>query len=330
VAFGAVGTGIQSPPAQLLGTMNAITQKYIVPSVGDTTFKPSPAFWAMTKKGIKQQGGEIVYAEITQEEMTGGAYFGDQMLNTAVVDSIQPATQVWRSYYQSVSIPTLDIILNRGQAGILPLVRTKFQIACGSMLQKLSRAMWHTSPQNTSIDIDDLVSWVQTSNNVIAGIDRSQAANAFWLPGPAVANGGTPLTLTNAEKAYQGDVFGYDEPDLMLIDGTTAGVFSGFKGQFTPLIRFTNEDQDKEALQAGFRYHFMFGNAVVMPERFAPANTAWLFNTKYLYPMFHLDDYFTVDPFVKPSNQRVVVTQIFLTWQLINQSPRMSSVITGV
>src|SRR6266568_6978682 len=250
MAFGAVGTGLQAPPVQLVGTMNAITQKFIVPQIGDTIFKPSPAFWAMTKKGMRQQGGELVYAEITQEEMTGGAYFGDQLLNTAVVDSIQPATQVWRSYYQSTSIPTLDIILNRGQAGILPLVKTKFQVACGSLLQKLSRALWHATPQNTANDIDDIVAWAQTTNNVIAGIDRSVAANSFWLPGPAVANGGTPLTVANAEKLYQGVVFGYDEPDIFLIDGTTAGVFSAFKNQFLGLIRFTGEDQDNEALQA--------------------------------------------------------------------------------
>jgi len=330
LAFGNVGTGIQSPPAQLVGTANAITQKYVAPMIGDTVFKPSPSFWAMTKKGIKQQGGEIVYAEVTQEETTGGAYWGDQLLNTAVVDSIQPATQVWRSYYQSISIPILDIILNRGQAGVLPLTRTKFQIGSASLLQKLSRALMHTAPQNSAIDIDDLVAWVQTTNNVIAGIDRSVAANAFWAPGPAVANGGTPLTITNAEKLYQGVVFGYDEPDLFLIDGTTAGVYSGFKGQFTPNIRFTGEDQDKEALQAGFRYHFMFNNAVVMPDRFLPANTGFLLNTKYIFPLFHIDDYFTVEPFVKPSNQRIVVSQVFLTWQLINQSPRMSAVVTAI
>src|SRR5260370_17199808 len=116
--------------------------------------------------------------------MTGGAYFGDMLLNTAVVDSIQPATQVWRSYYQSISIPTLDIILNRGQAGILPLVKTKFQAGCGSLLQKLSRAFWHTSPQNTANDIDDLVAGVQPLNNFIPRTTPPVAATSSSPPCP--------------------------------------------------------------------------------------------------------------------------------------------------
>lgn len=327
MAFGAVGTGIQSPPVQLIGTMNAITQKYVLPSLGDAVLKPSPTFWAMTKKGIKQQGGEIVYPILTIEETTGGAYFGDQMLNTSVIDSVQPATQVWRSYYQSVAIPVLDAILNRGQAGVLPLMKTKFEIACGSLLQKLSRALWHTAPQNTANDIDDIVSWVQTTNNVIAGIDRSVAANSWWQAPAVVNNTSTPLTVLNAEKAYQNVVFGYDEPDLMVID---FAAYPGFKNQFLPNVRFTGEDQDNEALQAGFRYHFMFNNLIVMPDRFAPTGLAFIFNTKYIYPIFHAFDYFNVEPFIKPSNQRVVVSQIFVTWQLICQSPRMNITITNV
>jgi hypothetical protein len=319
MAFGNVGTGIQSPPAALVGTMNAITQKYVLPSLGDAVLKPSPVFWAMTKKGIKQEGGELVYPILTIEETTGGAYYGDQLLNTSVVDSIQPATQVWRSYYQSVSVPVLDAVLNRGSGGILPLMKTKFEVACGSLLQKLSRAMWHTAPQNTSLDIDDIVSWIKTANNVIAGIDRSVAANSWWLPATQVNNTSTPLTLANAEKAYVSVVFGYDEPDLLIIN--QAG-YAGFKNLFVPNIRYTDDIQDRQALQAGFRYHFMYNNAIVMPDLFVPAGDSYILNTKYFYPLFHKDDYFTVDPFVKPSNQRVVVSQIFVTWQLINQGPR--------
>ena len=73
----------------------------------------------------------------------------------------------------------------------------------------------------------------------------------------------------------------------------------------------------------------MFNNALVLPDRFNPANTLSLINTKYMYPIFHEADYFTVDPFIKPSNQRVVVSTMYVTWQLINRSPRMGTTFTG-
>lgn len=327
MAFGAVGTGIQTPPAQLVGTMNAITQKYVLPSLGDAVLQPSPVFWAMTKKGIKQQGGELVYPILTQEETTGGAYYGDQLLNTTVIDSVQPATQVWKSYYQSVAVPVLDAVMNRGASGVLPLMKTKFEIACGSLLQKLSRALWHTSPQNTTLDIDDIPSWISSTTNTIAGINRATAANAWWKATAVTNNISGPLTPANAEIAYQSVVLGYDEPDLMIISQPR---FAGFKSAFTTNIRYTQQEQNDDALQAGFKYHFMFNNCVVMPDVFATASTAYILNTKYIYPLFHQDDYFSVDPFVKPSNQRVVVSQIYLTWNLINQSPRMSTYISNI
>lgn len=320
------GMNLSQPPVLLLNTMNAFTQKYVVPSLADNVFIPSPAFWALTKKGKKLQGGgAIVYPLITTEETTGGAYYGDQLLQTAVIDSIQAAEQQWKPYYQSLSIPVTDILLNRGNTGILDLVKTKFEVASGSFLQKLCRAMWHTTPQNTTSDVDDISSWVKSTSNTIAGISRS--ANTFWQPAANVAGGSAALTAAKAETAYQSVVYGYDEPDLILMDNTR---FAAFKGAFTTNIRFVAEDQDKEALQAGFRYHFLFNNAMVVADRFAPAQEAYFLNSKYIYPVFHQDDYFKVDPFVKPSNQRVVVSSVYLTWNVICPSPRMHVAVTSL
>jgi|SRR5581483_10026284 len=328
---GVIGTGISSPAATLINTADAITEKYVQPYLGDVTFIPSPAFWGLTRDGKKMTESELVYGLITQEEMTGGAYFGDQLLDTGVVDSVQPANQIWKFYRQSLSLPVTDVILNRGGMG-LDLIKAKFQIASGSLLQKLCRAMWHTSPQNTSLDVDDLDSWVRLTTNTIAGIDRSVAANSWWLPQTNVTVGGVALSQPIAENGYQSTVFGFDEPDLLLMDNTA---FAGFKNQFVGLARFTDDIQDKEALQAGFRYHFLYNNAVVMADRFVPNGTAgnrnaYLLNSKYIYPVFNSNDYFTVDPFMKPSNQRVIVSTMYVTWNIMCVGPRMTVAFTGI
>lgn len=327
MAYGAVGTGIQTPPAQLIATMNALTQKYVLPVLGDAVFTPSPAFWMFNRNGKHIQGGELVIPIATIEETTGGAYYGDQLLNTATSDSIAPATSVWRGYYESMSIPILDAILNAGSGGALPLVETKFQVACASFLQKLSRSIWGVAPQNTSIDIDNIPAWVLSTTNTIAGIDRNAApGSAFWKPAANVSVGGAP-TIAKMEQGYQSVVFGYDEPDIFLWDYTK---YYEFKNLYVGNNRQVNEWQDDEAVQAGFRYHFMFNNAVVMPDRFVPAGYAYLLNSKYLYPVYHEDDYFTVSPFIMGTNQRVVVSNMYLTWQMICTSPRMNVAYTGI
>jgi hypothetical protein len=326
MAFGTVGTGISQPSAQLVSTLNAISQKYIYPTIGDQVFIPSPLFWGLTKRGKDiREGAEIVYPLATSEEMTGGSYYGDQLLNTTVVDSIQPANQVWRPYYQAVAVPVTDIILGRGGPMGLDLVRTKMEIGAASMLQKLSRACWNTSPQNAATDVDGIDNWVRLTSNTIAGINRS--TSTFWQPAANVSGGAAPLTPTVFEQAYQSVVYGYDEPDLCVMDNTR---FGNFKLNFTTLIRFTELEQDETALQAGFRYHFVVNNAVIMADRFTPAQKAYLLNSKYIFPIFNANDYFKIDPWMKPTNQRVVVSTIYLTWQIACISPRMQVCIINI
>ncbi len=327
MAQSVVGLGLASPPVQLSNTVNAISQKFIVPVLGDNVFKPSPVFWALTREGKRFGAGELIFPEIYQEELPGGAYFGDQLLDTSVVDSVQPANQQWKPYRQPVVIPITDIILNRGGSNNLDIIRAKFQTASGSFLQKLSRALWHTSPQNTSLDVDDLNSWVVSTTNTIAGINRSSSANAWWLAATAVPGGSAALTSAIAEPGYQSVTWGYDEPDLFVMNRAS---YAAFKNNFVSNIRFGQGMQDDEALQVGFRNHFLFNNAVTVADYFATANQALLLNSKYIFPVFHEADYFNVDPFLKPSNQRVLVSCMYLTWNLSCISPRMNVPFTSI
>lgn len=327
---GVVGMGLTNPPIILTNTMNAITQKYIIPSLGDVVFTPSPVFGAFLREGPKLGAGEIVYPEVTTEEMTGGAYQGDQLLDTATTDSVVPANQLWRFYRQSMAIPITEIILNHG-GGSLDLLKTKTEIMSASFLMKLSRALWGTAPQNTALDIDNIPAWLKSTTNLIAGIDRNVAANAFWKPQANVALGGTILP-SQLEDGYASAVFGYDEPDTFPMRQTT---YAKFKANYLPVStsagpsRVTQQEADSKAIQGSFRAGFYFDNAAVIPDRFVPANEAYLWNSKYMFPVFHEADYFTMDPFTKPSNQRVLVTTCYLAMQLINRSPRMGVCFTG-
>jgi len=327
MANSVVGLGLASPPVQLSNTVNAISQKFIVPILGDNVFKPSPVFWALTREGKRFGAGELIFPEIYQEELPGGAYYGDQLLDTSVVDSVQPANQQWKPYRQPVVIPITDIILNRGGSNNLDIIRAKFQTASGSFLQKLSRALWHTSPQNTTLDVDDMNSWVVPTTNTIAGINRSSSANAWWLAATPVPGGSAALSSAVAEPGYQSVTWGYDEPDLFVMNRTS---YAAFKNQFVGLVRFGQGMQDDEALQVGFRNHFLFNNAVTVADYFATANQAMLLNSKYIFPVFHEADYFNVDPFLKPSNQRVLVSCMYLTWNLSCISPRMNVAFTSI
>jgi hypothetical protein len=99
---------------------------------------------------------------------------------------------------------------------------------------------------------------------------------------------------------------------------------------FTQLIRYTANIQDEGAMQAGFRSHFIFNTALTFGDPFTPTGFGYLINSKYLFPVWHKGDYFVCDPFIQPSNQRVLVSNLYVTWQVSCLSPRMNGSYNAV
>ena len=329
---GVTGTGISSPSALLQNTLDSISQKKIAPFISDIVLNPSPTYWALQRSGKHVTGAELVFPLLTQEEPTGGAFWGDQVLNTAVIDSVQPANQVWRAYYQVCAIPTLDIILGSGGASAIDVVKAKMQTCSASLLPKLARACWGTAPQNTSIDIDNIPNWIGTQNNTIAGINRS--TTTAWNPGAAVSNTSGSLKVTIAEKAYQAITFGYDEPDTLIMNNYDYG---NFKTTFTQpgtttttVIRATDNIADREPQQTSLRYHFRFNNATVLADQYITAGTAYMWNSKYMFMNYHNRGYFIIRPWIMASNQEVVVSRVVVVMQLTNVNPRTANTITNL
>ena len=91
MAAGGVGAQLSQPPVTLINTSNALTQKHFSRTLVDSVFKPSTLYWRLTRLGRRFTGGAIVWPVINQEELTGGAYWGAQLLSTDVTDSMQPA-----------------------------------------------------------------------------------------------------------------------------------------------------------------------------------------------------------------------------------------------
>lgn len=316
----AVGVSVSSPPVVMTRTADAISQKYFAPILSDSIFKPSPVWWRMTRLGKKLQGGSsLVWPVVFQEETPGGAYWGTQVLDTTAVDSIQPAELQWRFYNQPITIPYTDVLLNRGPGAVIDLVKAKEETAMGSLLQKLSRALWGTSPQNTSLDLDGFDDSVMTdTTGTYAGISR--VTNTWWRPGgtnQANRTASGNLTLSDMQTAYGDVTFGNEEPDTII--ATQAG-FNAYWNLLVGNIRYM---RDEDTTRAGFKRHLMFNNAVVLHDQFTTSQSMLFLNTKYIYPCFHQDDYFVVDPFLRPSNQRILSSFIWVTLNIKNVNPRM-------
>jgi hypothetical protein len=330
--IGVVGTGIYSPPALMQNTLDALTQKKIAPYLADIVNKPSPTHWALQRSGKHVTGGALIFPLLTAEDPAGGAFWGDQNLNTSVFDPVIPAEQQWRFYYQNIAIATTDIILGSGGASAVDIVKAKMQIGAASLLPKLARANWGIYPQNTSIDIDNIPNWIGVQGNTIAGVNRSTVT--AWNPGAAVSNGSGALTIPNFEQAYQSVTFGYDEPDTLFLNNYDYG---RFKTQFInagaapgSVVRMNDNITDKEPAQLGLRYHFRVDNAVVLADQYITAGTGWLWNSKYMWMNYHKNGYYVVRPWLMSSSQEVIASRIVVAEQLTNVRPLSACTITNL
>jgi len=316
-----VGSQLFQPPVTLINTMNGLTQKYFAPTLVDSIFQPSPTFWRATRNGRNIDGaGAIVWTVISTEETTGGAYYGTQVLNTALVDSAQPAELEWKFYYQSIVIPTTDIDMNAGPSQVVSLVKAKEEIAMGSLLQKLSRAIYGVAPQNTAIDVDNLPTAL-TSSGTYANITIS---SAFWLSaGLNGTRGGGTLSLTEMQLDYGRCTFGNEEPDTVL--GTQTG-YNNFVNLLTPNQRYF----DEETTRAGFKNHLMFNSAVVLHDQFVPALQQYMITSKYFNPVFMSNNHFRIRPFTMPTNQEIIASRVTVGWNLKLDTLRQHSMHTAM
>lgn len=327
----AIGSGLVSPPISSFNTMNALTTKYLQPIMGDATFIPDMFYREWLREGVKLESASIPFAVASSQDTTGGVYYGAQLLNPVATDNVTPAEQQWRFYRQPFVIIETDLLLNYASnpKGVLNLLTNKMLIGAGSFLMLLQKATFGDSSQPSSLRIDDLISWLVTSNNTIAGINRATAANAFWVPNSSansnMAGATTIPKLITAYWNYVGNNLGTDEPQIFVMPPSN---YATFESLFVQNIRYINEEADKRSVQGSIRHKLMFQNMVCIPSynlgatSIAAANTGLFINYNYIYPVFFEPLYFNFRPWLTPTNQFVMVSYCRLGWNIICVSPQ--------
>jgi hypothetical protein len=155
-----------------------------------------------------------------------------------------------------------------------------------------------------------------------------------WNPAASVTAGAAHLTPTVAEQAYQSIVYGYDEPDTLMLNNTDYG---NFKIQFTQagstttsIIRANDNFSNDQPVQTSLRYHFRFNNCTVLADQYVTAGTGFMWNSNYQWMNYHSRGYFIIRPWIMGANQEVVVSRVVVVMQLTNVNPRTALSITNI
>jgi hypothetical protein len=331
---GFVGSGLYQPPVVAQATMDSITQRWIMPVIGDAIFTPSTALGEFTAMGRRVDAADIPFAVAAKTLPGGGAFWGTQPISLEVPDPVVPALQNWKYYRQPLAVSLTDLWTNQASspAGVLNLIRAYMIMLSGTFLAILSNAPWGDTTQPTGLAVDDVNAWLNNTTNTIAGINRASAGNTFWVPNAAQTMPGGGMTMAamvSAYWAYAGNM-GFDYPQVMFM--SPAG-YANFMNLFVNQIRYLNEFPDDDMVQSTFRQGVRFFTTKVVPDAYLAAlqtQTAFIINYKYIYPIFFSRVYFRFTPWIQPSNQLLLSTFLLLGWNFQCVSPKKAGqVLTG-
>ena len=295
-----------------------------VPKLEDNVFSARPLFYALTGSGMRTVGGgaKIVVPIIYGTNSTAGSYSGTDTIDTTAQTGISAAEYDWGQYAATVTINGLEEAKNNGEAQIIDLLEGKIFQTQETIIENMNTMFHADGTGNSGKDwngIENIVKAGASSSNALGGIDPSVSGNSFWAASSTASTGA--LTLAKMATRYNAVSVGNDQPTIII---TTVTLYEAYEALLTSNIRYTDTDM----ADAGFQ-NLMYKGA---PMTFDGANASgamYMLNTKYLQLVRHSDTWFKPTPFVRPTNQDAVFSQILCYGQLTCSNRARQGLLAG-
>lgn len=236
-------------------------------------------------------GGSIIYQELSfAENSNAGWYSGYDLLPVAAQDVISAAEYNIRQLATPVVMSGLEMLQNNGRERMIDLMEGRLSVAESTMVNQLSEGVYSDGTGDGGKQLEGLdLAVLESGVGTYGGIDPGSFA--FWSSGKfdsAVVNSGN-LTAANIQNlmnfAWASLVRGSDRPDLIPMD---SGFWNMYIASLQSLQRFTGTEVGK----LGFpTIKYMDADCVLDGGigGFAPTDTAWMLNTKYIFLRPHRD-----------------------------------------
>ena len=298
-------------------SIEALTQRYVIPILADNIFKSNPLFEKFRAKGRKYQGGLAIDQPLRYARTTSAnSYSGYDTLAVVPSEHYTRAQYDWKQNYVTVTISGLDQIKNSGKEAIINYLQSEMETArltlednLGYQLFSLGTAADTAGYGRGAKGITGLKSAVDDSSVVdtYGGILRSTYT---WWKSTVIDMSATALTLKGIQGAI-GDVQdGSDRSDLII---TSQDIFDFLWGLMQPQQRY----QEGDLAKAGWLNLLVSGVPIVVDTRCA-SNDIWILNTKHLDFITSTGYDFKMTDFRRPTNQDAEVAQILIAGNLVS------------
>lgn len=273
--------------------------------VADNVRRNNGVLAALNKKGKKRpfNGGSLIMEELSfAENGNFGWYSGYDLLPVAAQDVISAANYPIKQAACPVMVSGLEKLQNAGKERMIDLVEARMQVAETTMKNNMCAAIYSDGTGYGGKQLTGLLAAVPPTptTGVYGGIDRS--AWPFWRSQVVNAAGYAATTIGGyLNTLWLSLQRGTDSPDLLVGD---ALVFGTYLAQLQSLQRFTQAETGALGFPT-LKYmtmDFILDGGI---GGYAPANSAWMLNTDYIFLRPHSErDFVPLSP-----SRRVSINQ---------------------
>jgi len=278
------------------------TLKNYVPKLTDNIFSARPLFYALTNgQTIRRVSGgtKIVVPVIYGTNSTAASYAGTDTIPTTAQTGISAAEYDWRQYAATVTISGIEEAKNNGEAQIIDLLEGKIFQTQETIIENMNTMFWADGTGNGGLDWNGLDLIIGKPNTTLGGIDPTDG-NSWWAS--TETDEASALALKSMSNVYNTVSVGNDQPTIVI---TTQAAYESYEALLTTNVRYT----DTDVAGAGFQ-NLLFKGAPVTFDGACTAGEMMFLNTKYLQLVAHSDVWFKPTPFVRPTNQDAVFSQL--------------------
>ena len=298
-----------------------------VPRLVDNIFTARPLFYALTNGQTIRRisgGAKIVVPVIYGTNSTASSYSGTDTISTTAQTGISAAEYNWKQYAATVTINGLEEAKNNGEAQIIDLLEGKIFQTQETIIENMNSMFYSNGAGNGGKDwlgLNALVGVGNDSGSAIGGIDATASDNTWWRS--SLVNQGGALTVAAMATMYNNVSVGNDQPTIIITDQDE---YEKYESLLTSNIRYTDTDM----ADSGFQNLLFKGAPVTFDSNSELDGKMFFLNTKYLQLVAHSDVWFKPTPFVRPTNQDSVFSQILCYGELTTSNRSRQGMIYGL
>ena len=251
---------------------------------------------------------------------TAGSYSGTDTISVTAQTGISAAEYDWKQYAATVTISGIEEAKNNGEAQIIDLLEGKIFQTQETIIENMNTMFFGNGTGNSNKDWLGLSALVGSTGSP-GGIDATDSDNDWWRS--AVTNQGGALTIAAMATLYNNCSVGNDQPTIGITGQTQYEVYEAL---LEDQIRYTDTDVG----DAGFQNLMFKGCPITFDGTLAGEGKLYFLNTKYLQLVAHSDVWFKPTPFVRPTNQDSVFSQLLCYGELTTSNRARQGYMYGI